>query len=411
MEFALLTIEEEDVSQTSYRKRSAQAVRTPSWFWVAIGAVALIGVSLIAYSTLQQVNVVGVTAEGDYFMGNPDAPVTIIDWGSFGCGACAGHVRETMPLLQKRYIETGKVKYIYRPLLFDVEEKNEQLAAEALYCAGDEAKFWEMHDWMFLNVNRWGQYPDIIGALVDMAPAEVGLDGAALRSCLEQEKYRDHVLNLTEDASARGVTGTPTFLVNDRLLYGPDFTEFRKVLDGTQEVPTGLQLLLAIGLPAVFGMFILGGAGTRVGGRVLTLRMVIGLLALLGLLVSTYLSLYELQVSGNLVCPAGGGCGEVNRSTYVDMFGVPIGLIGMFGYALILVIVLTQLTRRRLFRAPVGALLVALSGVGFLFSLFLTYLEVFQIRALCTWCLVSALLMTGILGLSIAAVVIDEREK
>ena len=69
---------------TEPKTRTAQAWRVPFWYWIVIGAVALAGIVLIFYSTLNRVNLVGVTTEGDYFMGNPDAPVTIIDWGNFG---------------------------------------------------------------------------------------------------------------------------------------------------------------------------------------------------------------------------------------------------------------------------------------------------------------------------------------
>lgn len=158
--------------------------------------------------------------------------------------------------------------------------------------------------------------------------------------------------------------------------------------------------------------------------RTLQLRMVIGVLALIGLLIAIYLGLYELQLSANLVCPLGGECDKVNTSSYVFMFGLPIGVIGVIGYGLILLVDLGWITRRMLAgerehrrprwavrspgaynllsTIPVGLVLIGLSGFGFLFSLFLTYLELFQIRAICTWCMVSAAAMTLILGLSLA---------
>ena len=134
----------------------------------------------------------------------------------------------------------------------------------------------------------------------------------------------------------------------------------------------------------------------------LRLRMVIGVLALLGLLVATYLALYETKASSSLVCPDS-GCERVNKSAYVSMFGVPIGVIGMGGYGLIFLLTLGNLKERRLLGVPVGLVLLGLAAAGFLFSLFLTYLEVFEIRALCTWCLVSFGLMTGIFLLSLVA--------
>lgn len=72
------------MTRTLRRRRLAPTFHAPYWYWIVLGAVALIGIVLIAYSTLVRVNITGITAEGDYFKGNPDAPVTIIDWGNFG---------------------------------------------------------------------------------------------------------------------------------------------------------------------------------------------------------------------------------------------------------------------------------------------------------------------------------------
>lgn len=133
-------------------------------------------------------------------------------------------------------------------------------------------------------------------------------------------------------------------------------------------------------------------------------RMVIGVLALLGLLVAIHLSLNELNISGNTACLGGGtGCDTVNESAYVDMLGIPVAVIGVIGYSAILIVTLGWMTRRELAQVPVGLILIALSGIGFLFSLFLTYLELFQIDAVCTWCMTSAALMTAIFVLSLLA--------
>lgn len=158
--------------------------------------------------------------------------------------------------------------------------------------------------------------------------------------------------------------------------------------------------------------------------RTLQLRMLIGALALVGLFVALYLALYETGLSGSLVCP-NTGCEQVNQSVYVNMLGIPIGVLGVIGYSLILAVILGWATRRRLAgglsprppawsrqapwaysvlsRIPAGLLLIGLSGVGFLFSLFLTYLELFVILAICTWCVISAGLMTVIFALALWA--------
>ena len=167
--------------------------------------------------------------------------------------------------------------------------------------------------------------------------------------------------------------------------------------------------------------------------QTLRLRMVIGILALAGLFVALYLALYETQLSDSLACPLGGQqCETVNTSSYVNMVGIPIGVLGVIGYSLILVVDLGWTIRRRLAgdgsprrprwaqktpwaysilaAIPVGLVLIGLTGFGFLFSMFLTYLELFVIRAICTWCIISAGIMTVLLGLALAGW-FAEREK
>lgn len=143
----------------------------------------------------------------------------------------------------------------------------------------------------------------------------------------------------------------------------------------------------------------------------LRLRMIIGVLALIGLLVAVYLALYENGLSQSLVCPDE-GCDKVNTSEYVVLFtvriaGAELSLkvadLGVIGYTITLIVTLGWMTRREMLRIPVGVILLGLSGFGFLFSLYLTYLEVFKIHALCTWCVSSAVLMTGIFALTVAA--------
>jgi len=138
------------------------------------------------------------------------------------------HVRETAPQLEEAYVETGQVRYIFRPIFFDARTLT---AAEALYCAGEQGKFWEMHDWLFAYVEAW-YYAKDAWFLVEQSSADVGLDAAALEQCLREGRYGDQVKGFIQDAVERGITGTPTFLINDRLLVGAyPFDMFRQVIE------------------------------------------------------------------------------------------------------------------------------------------------------------------------------------
>jgi protein-disulfide isomerase len=83
--------------------------------------------------------------------GRADAPVTIVEFSDFQCPFCARHVRETLPQLEKEYIGTGKVRYVYRNLPLESIHSNAFRAAEAAACANESGKFWPLHARFFAN--------------------------------------------------------------------------------------------------------------------------------------------------------------------------------------------------------------------------------------------------------------------
>lgn len=119
-------------------------------------------------------------------------------------------------------------------------------------------------------------------------------------------------------------------------------------------------------------------------------------LALLGLLISGYLALFELGVSQEIFCPIG-ECEEVNASPYVYLLGVPLAVLGVVVYLLILALNLVGL---RWGGEEITLFLFLFSLFGVAFSAYLTYLELFVLEAICSWCVVSAITMTAICILS-----------
>jgi len=122
-------------------------------------------------------------------------------------------------------------------------------------------------------------------------------------------------------------------------------------------------------------------------------------LALLGFLVSGYLALFELGVSQEIFCPIG-ECEEVNASPYVYMLGVPLAVLGVVVYLLILALNLVGLRWGKKRVGEITLLLFLFSLFGVAFSAYLTYLELFVLKAICSWCAVSAITMTAICILS-----------
>ncbi|PYO84949.1 MAG: vitamin K epoxide reductase [Gemmatimonadetes bacterium] len=124
-------------------------------------------------------------------------------------------------------------------------------------------------------------------------------------------------------------------------------------------------------------------------------RQAIVLLALVGLLVATYLWLYKIGVIGELQCGTG-GCEVVQTSRYADLLGIPVAFYGVAGYAVLFVLGLAGLQPARAGDRRLAVLVAALATAGFAFTLYLTSLELLVLHAICRWCIASAAIMTAI---------------
>jgi uncharacterized membrane protein len=129
--------------------------------------------------------------------------------------------------------------------------------------------------------------------------------------------------------------------------------------------------------------------------------MIAATLALLGLIVATYLSLWKVGAIGTLACGTGGGCEAVQTSPYADLLGIPVAFYGVGGYLALLGTALAGLQPPWVRRQSPTVALVAMSGLGVAFSVYLTYLEAFVIHAWCRWCVASAVIVTGIFVVSL----------
>lgn len=127
--------------------------------------------------------------------------------------------------------------------------------------------------------------------------------------------------------------------------------------------------------------------------------MLVALVALAGVFVALYLTLYKLGYIGTLACSVG-SCEAVQTSKWATFLGVPVGAWGVAYYVGVLVVALAGLSPSMSERIGISHLLVVMTGVGLLFSLWLTYLELFVIHAICQWCVISALLATTLFVVS-----------
>ena len=175
---------------------------------------------------------VNVSADDDPFLGNEKAKVTVIEFADFECPFCRSMWRDSLPPIKKEYIDTGKIKFVYRdfPLSF---HPGAEPAAEGGNCAREQGKFWELHDKIFQEQDKQGQGTIQFSAQdVKKWAAGIGLDTAKFNACLDSGKYKTEVAKDIADGTAAGVSGTTTTFVNGRSLVGAQpFSAFKTLID------------------------------------------------------------------------------------------------------------------------------------------------------------------------------------
>jgi protein-disulfide isomerase len=154
--------------------------------------------------------------------GNPKAPVTVLEFSDFQCPYC-GQARPTVTRVRETYGD--RVRWVFRhfPLDFHAQARK---AGEAAACAGEQGKFWEMHDRLFASQGK------LRPADLKEHAAATGLDPAKFGQCLDSGRHADSVERDAEYGARHGVSGTPAFFVNGRPLVGAQpFDAFAQVID------------------------------------------------------------------------------------------------------------------------------------------------------------------------------------
>jgi protein-disulfide isomerase len=179
-------------------------------------------------SSTSAVQVVDLDGLG-YDKGNPDAPVVIIEFGDFGCSACALFATETMTQLHREFIATGKVRWKYVPFILG-SFPNSGEATKAAECAAEQDSFWSMHDLLYAHQKEWNRERRPRAPLVGFA-TRLGLDRQRFEHCLDADPRADHIRKTTDTARALLIRHTPTFFVNGRRAIGAlPIAEWRKII-------------------------------------------------------------------------------------------------------------------------------------------------------------------------------------
>lgn len=162
--------------------------------------------------------------------GNANAPVTIVEFSDFECPFCARFYSETLPQIQKEYVDTGKVKIVYMhyPLSFHAKARPLANAAE---CANDQGKFWEMHDKIF-SENTAGTLTSATDETYKQWAQSLGLNTTEFNTCYDSKTFDAEIDKEFALGGEVGVSATPTFYINGRQLVGAmPFESFKAIID------------------------------------------------------------------------------------------------------------------------------------------------------------------------------------
>lgn len=228
----------------------------PAWretidSWGGFTVIGAIVLAVVVGALLVFLNRPGASAGDDEFVarernapvsgnviGEPDAPVRIIEYGDFQCPHCKTFFDSIEPMIMEEYVETGQATFEYRNYAFLGPES--QQAAEATMCAADQNRFWDYHDLLFLRQGRQNSgvysdsnlrgYAETIGGEFD------DFDVDAWQSCFESDTHEATVIEQNRTATNSGVTSTPTVLINGQAIGGVQSADtYRSAIEAALE--------------------------------------------------------------------------------------------------------------------------------------------------------------------------------
>lgn len=164
-------------------------------------------------------------------MGDKNAKVVMVEFTDFQCPYCEAYFTQTYNQIKEEYVDTGKVYYVSRDLPLVTLHPNAHIAAEAARCAGDQGKYYEMHDKLFENQSGWSSLGDPKETFGEYAK-EVGLNVTKFNNCLANGEMKDLVDDDLALSQQVGASGTPTFYINGKQLVGAQpYAAFKAELD------------------------------------------------------------------------------------------------------------------------------------------------------------------------------------
>lgn len=176
----------------------------------------------------QSTSSVNIISSSDRVLGNKDAKVTLVEYSDFQCPACGAYY----PIVKQLNLElAGRIQFVYRHFPLRQTHANANLAALSAEAAGKQNKFWEMHDMIFENQNKWSGEKNAKDLFVEYAQ-KLNLDIEKFKIDLDSDEVQEKVTNDYQSGIRLGVNATPTFFLNGTKLQNPaSYEAFKKLLE------------------------------------------------------------------------------------------------------------------------------------------------------------------------------------
>lgn len=163
---------------------------------------------------VQQEELVDIKLGTSPSLGDANAPITVVEFSDFECPFCGQFQRDQFSSIKEQFIDTGKVRFVFKHFPLSNLHEHALSAAEAAHCAHAQGKFWEYHDLLYKNQNALNNDD------LKRYAADIGLNQDIFNGCFDQHLMQAEVLRDRRQGEEAGVTGTPTFFINGKRVVG-----------------------------------------------------------------------------------------------------------------------------------------------------------------------------------------------
>jgi len=207
-------------------------------FYLLLGALAVAGIALLGYMAARsgpQVTTLDSAAavpNQGHVMGSDSARVEVVEFADFECPACGSFANLTEPDVRARLVNTGQVRFRFMDFPLDIH-RNTMAAHNAAWCGSEQGKFWEMHDGIFQNQDRWAtQATRRPESVLENVARSIALNMDQYRACMSSNKYHPQIRANYNEAVRLGIQSTPTFVVGNRRIPGAiSYDQFKRYVD------------------------------------------------------------------------------------------------------------------------------------------------------------------------------------